>query len=134
MEDIANGITVFLIFMGFSSPIIIIGLIYYLKKRLEHKQIMAAIEKGAPLSELRLPKSRPAGTEWIRHLSVGIVVLAIAFAFCFSRLPGRLMGGTFFVAIILCGVGIASIVRGLLHRKYYLKDWAANNNKENKSH
>jgi hypothetical protein len=37
-------------------PVIVVGVVYYLKKRLEHKQIMAAIEKGTPLSELRPPK------------------------------------------------------------------------------
>jgi hypothetical protein len=134
MEDV---LPVFIVFGSIVTIVIVIGLTRYLAKLLEHKQIMAAIEKGAPLSELRLPRSRPAGTKWIGHLAGGIVMLAIAFAFGFSGLPCRLMGGIsgkFFVAIILCGVGIASIVRGLLYRKYYPKGQAANNNnKENKS-
>jgi ABC-type polysaccharide/polyol phosphate export permease len=76
----------------------------------------------------------PTGTEWIKYLTGGIVVLAVAFAFGFEGQLDRLLGGTSFVAIILCGVGISLIVRGLLHRKYCLKGQAANNdNKENKS-
>jgi TM2 domain-containing membrane protein YozV len=134
MKDV---LTVLIVFGSITAIAIVIGLARYFAKQLEHKQIMAAIEKGTPLSELRLPRSRPAGTKWIGHLTVGIVVLAVAFAFGFSGLPCRLMGGIsgkFFVAIILCGVGIASIVRGLLYRKYYPKGQAANNNnKENKS-
>jgi hypothetical protein len=131
MED---ALVVFIVFGSMTAIVIAIGMAIYFAKRLEHKQIMAAIEKGTPLSELRHPKPRPTGPEWIKYLAGGIVVLAVAFAFGFSGLLGRFLGGTSFVAIILCGVGIALIVRALLYRKYYLKSQAANNNnKENKS-
>jgi uncharacterized membrane protein YgaE (UPF0421/DUF939 family) len=125
MED---ALIVFIVFGSMTAIVIAIGLAIYFAKRLEHKQIMAAIEKGTPLSELRPPKPRPTGPAWIKYLAVGIIVLAIALAFGF-KLPGE----TAFVAIILCGVGISFIVRALLYRKYYLKGQAANNNKENKS-
>ena len=131
MED---ALVVFIVFGSMTAIVIAIGLAIYFAKRLEHKQIMAAIEKGTPLSELRPLKPRPTGPEWIKYLTGGIVVLAVAFAFGFSGLVGRWLGGTSFVAIILCGVGIALIVRALLYRKYYLKSQTANNNnKENKS-
>ncbi|MHC4457487.1 MAG: hypothetical protein ACYS0I_10425, partial [Planctomycetota bacterium] len=73
METIGAAFAVLIIFVGMASPIIVIGLVYYLKKRLEHKQIMAAIEKGTPLSELRPPK--PKGPLWIRSLTAGIALL-----------------------------------------------------------
>jgi len=134
MEEV---LTVLIVFGSGTVIVIVIGLAVYFAKQLEHKQIMAAIEKGTPLSELRLPRSRPTSTKWIGHLTSGIVMLAIALAFGFSGLPCSLMGGIsgkFFVAIILCGLGIASIIRGLLYRKYYPEGQAANNNnKENKN-
>jgi hypothetical protein len=117
-----------------TAIVIAIGLAIYFAKRLEHKQIMAAIEKGTPLSELKRLKPTLTGPEWIKYLTGGIIILAVAFAFGFGEQLNRLLGGTSFVAIILCGVGISLIVRGLLHRKYCLKNQAANNNnKENKS-
>jgi len=127
-------LTVFIVFGSMTVIAIVIGIVIYFAKRLEHKQIMAAIEKGTPLSELRRPRPGPTGPEWIKYLAGGIVVLAIAFAFGFEGQLDRLLGGSSFVAIILCGVGISLIVRSLLYRKYCLKDPAANsNNKENKS-
>ena len=105
---------VFLVLLGCAGPIIVVGVIYYLKKRLDHKQIMAAIEKGRPLSELRPAKQN--GTLWIRNLTIGIALFVIG--------VGCLMGPAgndeeiMFIAAILIGVGIAWIVRGLLNRKY----------------
>jgi hypothetical protein len=131
MED---ALTVFIVFGSMTAIVIVIGMAILFAKRLEHKQIMAAIEKGTPLSELRRPKPMPTGPEWIKYLTGGIIVLAVAFAFGFEGQLDRLLGGSSFVAIILCGVGISLIVRALLYRKYYLKGQTANNNnKENKS-
>ena len=67
---IGDGLEVFIIFLGMSPPVIVISLIYYLKKRLEHKQIMAAIEKGVPSSTITPPKQ--AGPVWIRNVTAGI--------------------------------------------------------------
>ncbi|MFA5238893.1 MAG: hypothetical protein WC476_04185 [Phycisphaerae bacterium] len=120
-NDISEGIKVFLIFLGLSSPIITIGLIYYLKKRFEHKQIMAAIEKGTPLSELRLPE--PVGQLWIKNLTSGIAVLIIAAAFIcipllgYSGNYGEPQASYFGVAAILFAVGVSLVIRGLLRRK-----------------
>jgi len=112
LEPIVGGLTVLIIFLGISSPIIIIGLIYYLKKRLEHKQIMAAIEKGTPLSELRPPKS--AGPAWIKNLTAGIALLIIALGLGVAGPGGNVDN---FLVFVLGGVGIAFFIRGLLQRK-----------------
>lgn len=132
MGNILHGIMVLIILIGVSSPIIVIGVIYYLKKRLEHKQIMAAIEKGTPLSEIIPPKPKPAGPAWIKYVSAGIMLIIIGLGFTFfnpSRNPGTL------VFAVLCGVGVGLLIRGLLHRKYYLKNQASaeNNSTENNS-
>ena len=103
---------IFLVLLGCAGPIIVVGVIYYLKKRLEHKQIMAAIEKGTPVSELRPAKQN--GTLWIRNLTVGIALLVIGLG-CLMQPMGQM---PLFMAPILIGVGIAWIIRGLLNRKY----------------
>jgi uncharacterized membrane protein YciS (DUF1049 family) len=115
MYDVLQGITVLIILLGCSSPILIIGLVYYLKKRLEHKQIMAAIEKGTPLSELRPPKQKQNGALWIRSFTFGIALLIIGVGWAFGG-----PGGTdnTLLTIVLVGIGLAWLIRGLLYRKY----------------
>jgi hypothetical protein len=127
MNYIVQGITALIVFIGISSPIIVVGVIYYLKKRLEHKQIMAAIEKGTPLSEIMPPKPKPAGPAWIKYVTTGIMLIIIGLSFTFLNPMHTNDVGTLIFAV-LCGVGVAMLVRGLLHRKYYLKEPASNGN------
>ena len=110
-----EALGIFLILIGCAAPIIIIGVVYYLKKRLEHKQIMTAIEKGTPLSELRPPKQN--GSLWIRTITIGIALAIIGLGLLFSRVWGR---GPFpsVTALVLLAIGVAWIVRGCLNRKY----------------
>jgi len=117
-NDIAEGIAVFIIFLGLSSPIIIIGLIYYLKKRLEHKQILAAIEKGTSLAKLNPVK--PTGPLWIKNLTAGIALLIIAVGLvCIQLARGYYFEsfGFYLLALILFALGIARLICGLLQRK-----------------
>ena len=44
---------ILVVFITCCAPIIILALLYYHKKKMEHTQIMTAIEKGTPLSELK---------------------------------------------------------------------------------
>lgn len=104
---------IFLVLIGCAAPIVVVGVVYYLKKRLEHKQIMSAIEKGTPLSELRPPK--PDGALWIKNLTVGIALLVIGVGWGIIVPGGH---DVMLVSLILSGIGIAWIVRGLLNRKY----------------
>jgi len=123
-----EAIIVFIVFASLTTVAILIGLIVYFGKRLEHKQILAAIEKGTPLSELRPAKPKPVGPIWVKYLSGGVLILAIGLAF---MVEGLWMAGSpmRFVGIILCGVGIASLIRGLLYRKYQPKSQpSANSN------
>ena len=94
-------------------PVIIIGVVYYLKKRLEHKQIMVAIEKGTPLSELRPPKQN--GRLWIKNLTIGIAMLIVGIGLTFTIRHG---GPTTLIALVLIGLGVAWIIRGVLNRKH----------------
>jgi NADH:ubiquinone oxidoreductase subunit 3 (subunit A) len=123
-----------LILMALAVPVIIIGVVYYLKKRFEHKQIMEALEKGTPLSELRSVKPRPVGPIWVKYLSSGVLIIAIGLAFMVAGPWRGSHSPTMFVGIILCGIGIASLIRGLLYRKYQPKSQlsANSNTAENK--
>jgi hypothetical protein len=112
---IQDAIGVAIVLVACAAPVIIIGVVYYLKKRLEHKQILVAIEKGTPLSELVPLKSTPAGPAWIGYVSKGILGLVIAFGFWVRPSHTSLIG------CVIGGVGAAWLVRGLLHRKYYLE-------------
>jgi hypothetical protein len=126
MDDIVTGIQVLIILVGVTSPIIVVGVVYYLKKRFEHKQIMAAIEKGMPLSELVQRKPRPTvptGPAWIRYLSGGILMFFIAFGYLL-----RGMMEAIFVTSVLLGVAVSLVIRSILYRKYYLKSQSANQN------
>jgi hypothetical protein len=119
---IVDGINVLLIFLGMSIPVIVIAAVYLLKKRLEHKQIMAAIEKGTSLSELR--PAKPAGPVWIKNLTAGVTLLIIAAALLFIVLLCRSefdelenLFGYFIVVAVLFAIGISRLIRGLLQRK-----------------
>lgn len=116
MKDIT---IVFIVFASVAIPIIVAGVVYYLKKRLEHKQIMSAIEKGTPLSQIMPRKPQPAGPAWIRYVSVGTTLVIIGLVSFSCGGIGR--NFELFIAIIVAGVGAGWLTRGLLHRKYYLK-------------
>lgn len=105
------------------SPLITVGIVYYLKKRLDHRQIMAAIEKGVPLSEIMPPKPQLTGPAWIRYASTGVALLIIGFGALMSHGLGRNPG--ILIAVIVVGAGAGWLTRGMLHRKYYLLDKAA---------
>lgn len=117
-----QALSITLIVIGSASPIIIGCFVYYLKKRLEHKQIMAAIEKGTPLSELRPPKPPLTGPAWIKYVALGVAAIVIGLGFMVSDGPHLV------AAFVVLGIGAGWVVRGALHRKYYLQDERLNNN------
>ncbi len=127
-----EALGVALIIIALAIPVIVIGVVYYLRKRFEHKQIMTAIEKGTPLSELKPPKQN--GALWIKNITVGIALLIIGLALVLVG-PRRIGGPGAFIAFILCGVGIAWMIRGLLYRKYQPQNQplAKSNTAENKN-
>ena len=122
-HQLVEGIIVFLIFFGMSTPVIIICLFYYLKKRLEHKQIMAAIEKGIPPQQI-LKTVTPANPRWIKSLTRGTGILLIAIILLtFGLVNGNCCLGLPFgstrslIALILLAIGLNLVIRGLLLRK-----------------
>ena len=116
-----EAIIVFIVFTSLTIAAIIIGLLVYFGKRLEHKQILAAIEKGTPLSELKPPKKQQNGLLWIRNLTFGIAMLIIGIAL--TLVGSHTIGspGGRFLAFVFFAIGVAWIIRGLLYRKYQEK-------------
>ena len=121
-----------IIILGAISPLLLAGVVYYLKKRLDHRQIMAAIEKGTPLSDFMPPKPQPTGPAWIKYAAIGVALLLIGLGTFIADVgrggshtgivrvePGVLIG------IVAIGAGAGWLTRGVLHRKYYIQDKAA---------
>ncbi len=103
-----------LIIIALAIPVIVVGVVYYLRKRFEHKQIMAAIEKGTPLSELKPPKQN--GSLWIKNLTIGIALIIIGIGTGLSGQWGGIIG------LVLFAIGVAWVVRAWLNRKYQLQN------------
>ncbi len=117
-----EAIIVFIIFASMTTVAIVICLVAYFCKRFEHKQILTAIEKGTPLSELKPPKPKPIGPVWIKYLTSGVALFFIGLAFIVGGIEWGPRGPGMFVALILCGVGLAWLIRGLLYRKYEIQN------------
>jgi len=118
----SHAIIVFIVFSILATVVIVIGLLIYFSKRLEHKQILAAIEKGTPLSDLKPAKAIPIGPAWIKYLTGGIIFFFIGLAFLFGGDVWDKGGVGPFVAFIMCGIGLAWLIRGLLYRKYEIQN------------
>ena len=113
-----EAIIVFIVFASMTTVAIIIGLITFFCKRLEHKQILAAIEKGTPLSELKPPKKQQNGSLWIRTLTFGVALMIIGLSLLLVVGPRRMGGASTLFALVFFAIGIAWMIRGLLYRKY----------------
>ena len=123
MGELAEGLVVMLIFIGLSTPIIVIGLVYYFKKKLDHKEILAAIEKGMPLSELKPAKKRIiSGPGWIHDLTKGITCLIIGLGLTPMAALLSDRQGIYFLSwvlpLVFLGNGIGQIISGVLRRKH----------------
>ena len=111
-----EALGVALILIALAIPVIIIGAVYYLKKRFEHKQIMAAIEKGTPLSELKPPKQN--GSLWIKNITIGVALMIIGLSLLLVVGPRRMGGASTLFGFVFFAIGVAWMIRGLLYRKY----------------
>jgi hypothetical protein len=107
---------------------LIVMIVWYklAKKRLEHQQIMAAIEKGTPLSELRPLEKKQKEKNWITNLSAGIGLTLVGIGALTAVLLGTKARGQvneesgigFIIGLVFLGIGITRLIRGILQRKY----------------
>ena len=125
--DATVMLIVLITFTAPAIPILIIGMVYYYKKKLEQKQILAAIEKGVPLAELNLSakkQDKSGGPGWIQDQSKGITLtligigIAIAFWFLVTSLGGGVFNVMWIVPIVFLGNGIGLLIRANMRRKY----------------
>jgi hypothetical protein len=124
MVDLGSGSFVIEALPFIFLILVVVLVIWYklTKKRLEHQQIMAAIEKGAPLSELRPVKQQKKEVDWIKNLTGGITCLLIGLGLIIIMLlTNKCIFGDnrvgLFIAAVLLAVGIARVIRGILQRK-----------------
>ena len=132
MGNLTTGLMVMLIFLGMSTPIIAVGLAYYFKKKLDHKEILAAIEKGMPLSELKPAKKRIiSGPGWIHDLTKGIICLVIGVGLIpiVLHFIGPAIGESthlfailWILPLVFLGNGIGQVISGVLKRKHQKKN------------
>jgi hypothetical protein len=104
-------------------PILFILWIVLYKKKLQHQQILAAMEKGVPVSELM---ARPTNTiSWVKNISagaglafIGIVILILLFATGFfgPKTQGDEAFGMLLIPTIIFGVGLIFLLRGILQK------------------
>ena len=127
MPGFNEMLIVLIVFTAPAMPILIIGMVYYHKKKLEQKQILAAIEKGVPVAELNIgtkKQSKSQGPGWIQDQSKGITLLvigigiAIAFWFFVNSLGGGVFHVMWIVPVVFLGNGIGLLIRANMRRKY----------------
>lgn len=110
-----ESVGIALILLACAIPAVAFFLVIYFAIRLRHKQIMAAIEKGTPLSELR--PQRWNESRWIRNITLGIMAICLGLALVFAG-PDKAGSPALFLAITSLGIGLALIVRGMLYKRY----------------
>ncbi len=121
-----GGLTAFIVFLGISSPIIVVGMVYYFVKRLEHKNILAAIEKGVPVSELNIctkKQHKSNGPGWVRDQYKGITLLIIALGIGFVLWNVRGHGSFdtwvfWIIPIVFLANAVGLILRSQQRKKY----------------
>ncbi|MEN6306941.1 MAG: hypothetical protein ABFD91_04225 [Anaerohalosphaeraceae bacterium] len=110
-------------------PILLILLIVFYRKKYQHQQVLAAMEKGIPVSDLiAKPVQRNWEINWIRSLSAGIGFLFVALALSGLWLWTNKSSGVesmppsfMIIPIVIGGLGLIYLFRGLLQRAYEKK-------------
>ena len=119
-----SALYLFLVLM----PIVIILLFFFYKKKCQHQQIMAAIEKGHPIEDLlAAPEKKEKGSA--ANISAGIGLLLVAGGLFFFYLPlgvyridNKPEIYLVFIPVILTGMGITRLIRGLYQKKEAKKE------------
>ncbi len=129
--DLFSTIVVLIVFTALSMPVIVAGLVYFGKKKLEHKQIIAAIEKGVPVSELsigrqanNMKQNKSDGPGWVQDQSKGITLLIIGigigvpFWFFIDSFDGGMFNVMWIIPVVFLGNGIGLLIRSRQRKKY----------------
>jgi hypothetical protein len=108
------------IIVGYVIVVITMFSFLFFVRRLKHKEIMAAIEKGVSLPELG--KTRPRSPRWITNISAGIGFLIVSLLLLTEFLYDLIRRNDFGYSVllffgVLFAIGVVFLVRGLLQRK-----------------
>ncbi len=105
-------------------PFVMVLLLGFYRSKHRHLQILAAMEKGLPISDL-IAKPRNREVNWVRSLSAGIgflfVGLALAGFFVCTRIAsvgGRIEPLFLIIPIVVFGLGLIFLFRGILQKNY----------------
>jgi hypothetical protein len=105
----------------------ILGLIYF-KLKFRHQQILAAIERGQPITDLIA--SKPSEISWIRNLAAGVGLIFIGLAILIGLIVSGYFGqntrgdeilGALLFPAGFSGIGLIFLLRGILQRN---REWA----------
>jgi hypothetical protein len=105
-------------------PVILILLLVFYKKKLQHQQILVAMEKGLPISDL-IEKPRNKEVNWVRSLSAGIgflfigLLLTAIWGWLYVTGEPRTASIIWLVIpILISGWGLIFLTRGILQKNY----------------
>jgi hypothetical protein len=105
-------------------PIFIALFIVYHKKRFQHLQILAAMEKGLPITDL-IAKPRNREVNWVRSLSAGIGFLFVGLMLTAIWVWLYVMGEPrttaivwLVIPVVIAGLGLIFLFRGILQKNY----------------
>ena len=105
-------------------PMLLILYLIFYKNKYRHLQILAAMEKGLPITDL-IAKPRNREVNWVRSLSAGIgflfIGLALAGFFVWPRIASvgtRIELPFLIISIVVFGLGLIFLFRGILQRNY----------------
>jgi len=125
--DWEGMLAILLIFGGPILVVFVVCLFRFLKSRMQHKEILAAIEKGVAIPDLRTAK--PLIPRWITNIALGIALIVLSPAFVLHGIGTSGMKGleslktvliynTAFPTLICFSIGLFFLIRGLLLRKH----------------
>ena len=107
--------------------VFVVALFRFLRAKMRHKEVLAAIEKGVAIPDLSTAKPRiPRG---ITNIALGIALIVLSPAFMLHGLAAcRIQGleslaptiiwGSAFPSFVCFSIGLFCLVRGLMLRKY----------------
>lgn len=123
--DLEGILAIVLIFGGPLLIVFVVCLFRFLKARMRHREILAAIEKGITLPEPE--SSKPRIPRWITNVAIGAAFIVFSPAFILVGMgAGHEVGcmkttvlcGTAMPSLIFFSIGLFFFIRGLLLRKH----------------
>ncbi len=125
---------VIVVFGSIFLIVFVVALFRFLRARMRHREVLAAIEKGIPLPELtaaepRILQSKPRIPRGITNIALGIALIVLSPAFMLHGLAaGKMQGmeslaptiiwGSAFPSLVCFSIGLFCFIRGWMLRKH----------------